>query len=151
MAAPLLKEIPQLIRAKIGLDRLEPRERMFVGIGVVFLACFFLLQFVVLPYLEAQQRLARSLTNKKADLEKILQLQKEHRLLRMAGGTDLRWSGQASGFSLFSFGSTREDQTADRLNEASDRGNGGSCPGIHRGDETAEGYPGAAGRFSEVD
>ena len=103
MAAPLLKEIPQRIRAKIGLDRLEPRERMFVGIGVVFLACFFLLQFVVLPYLEAQQRLARSLTNKKADLEKIIQLQKEHRLLRMAGGTDFRRSGQAVEFSLFSF------------------------------------------------
>ena len=51
MAAFSFKEIPLLIRAKTGLDRLEPRERMFVGIGVVFLACFFLLQFVLSPYI----------------------------------------------------------------------------------------------------
>ena len=78
MAAPLSKEILQRIRDTIGFDRLEPRERMFVGIGVVFLACFFLLQFVVLPYLQARHRLAGSLSNKKADLEKIVQLQKEY-------------------------------------------------------------------------
>jgi general secretion pathway protein M len=99
MAAPLFKEIPQRIREKIGFDRLEARERMFVGIGVVFLACFFLLQFVVSPYLQARQRLAGSLSNKKADLEKIVQLQKEY--LRLAGGTD--FTGRPAGFSLFSF------------------------------------------------
>lgn len=103
MAAFSLKEIPLLIRAKTGLDRLEPRERMFIGIGVVFLACFFLLQFVLSPYIEARQRLARSLASKKADLEKIGQLQKEYRHLRMSGGTDGRPSGQMDGFSLFSF------------------------------------------------
>jgi type II secretory pathway component PulM len=101
MAAPLFKEIPQRIRDKVGFDRLEPRERMFVGVGVVFLACFFLLQFVISPYLQARQRLAGSLSNKKADLEKIMQLQKEYRHLRLAGGTD--FTGQTAGFSLFSF------------------------------------------------
>jgi hypothetical protein len=102
--ASFLRDILPFIRGKIGFDRLEPRERMFVGIGAVFLACFFLLQFVVSPYLEARQRLAGSLIKKKTDLETIVELQKEYRRLQMAGGTDSRLlSGQASGFSLFAF------------------------------------------------
>jgi type II secretory pathway component PulM len=103
MAAFSIKEIPLFIQAQAGFDRLEPRERMFVRIGVVFLACFFLLQFVISPYLDARQRLARSLAVKKADLEKIVQLQKEYRRLRPAGGADFRPVGQTAGFSLFSF------------------------------------------------
>jgi type II secretory pathway component PulM len=103
MAAFSFKEIPLFNRAKTGLDGFEPRERTFIGIGVVFLVCFFLLQFVLSPYIGARQRLARSLAAKKADLEKIVQLQKEYRLLRITGGTDGRPSGQTAGFSLFSF------------------------------------------------
>jgi general secretion pathway protein M len=102
MAAPLFKEIPRRIRENIGFDRLEPRERLFVGIGAVFLACFFLLLFVISPYFEARHRLAGSLANKKADLEKIVQLQREYRHLRTAAGTDFKL-GQTAGFSLFSF------------------------------------------------
>jgi general secretion pathway protein M len=103
MAAFSFKEIPLFIQVRAGFNRLEPRERMFVRIGVVFLACFFLLQFVISPYLDARQRLARSLAVKKADLEKIVQLQKEYRHLRPAGATDSRLAGQPAGFSLFSF------------------------------------------------
>ncbi len=104
MADHWYKQILQSIRGKIRLDRLDRREKIILGLGIAFILCFFLIQFVLLPNLEARKRLTRSLADKRSQLAKIIQMQKEYLSLKgQAGGTKNRLSERAPGFTLFSF------------------------------------------------
>jgi general secretion pathway protein M len=98
------KKILQSIRGKFSFQQLERREKLFLGIGTAFLLCFFLIQLVIVPYLDTRKRLTRSLTDKRSNLAKIMDMQKEYfRLKSQAGGTYNRLSERAPGFTLFSF------------------------------------------------
>lgn len=92
------------LRKKIGIQQLEKREKIFLSIGVIFLLCFCLIQFVFFPYFDARKRLTRSIASKREDLAKIMQMQQKYRLLKhQAGTTKDKLSERAPGFTLFSF------------------------------------------------
>jgi len=98
------KQILSVIREKFGFNRLEPREKKVVGIGMVVVGCILLLQFVISPYLQARRQLAVSLASRKSDLAQIVKLQQEYRGLKnISGAKDSRVSRHPAGFSLFSF------------------------------------------------
>jgi len=98
------KRIWRSLRKRIGFQRLESREKIFLFIGVVFLLCFLILRFVFFPYLDARKRLTRSIEAKRADLVKIEQMQKEYRALEhQVGATQDKLTERESGFTLFSF------------------------------------------------
>jgi hypothetical protein len=92
------------IREKSGYDQLEPREKFLVRFGGIFCIVFLIFQFVVSPYFSARQRLARSVREKKAELVKIVALQKRYRQLQglvSSGANGI--TGRSADFSLFSF------------------------------------------------
>lgn len=104
MARKSIKDFLELVRKKIDFQRLEKREKVFLTVGVVFLICFCVIQFIIFPYLDAKKRLDKSLAVKKADLARIIQMQKEYvHLEKQAGVTQNRLSERAPGFTLFSF------------------------------------------------
>lgn len=89
---------------KTGYEQLEQREKVFVGIGGLFLILFLLLQLVVIPFFSARQRLVRSVDDKKSALVKIVDLQKRYRQLQgTAERSRAEIAGHGTGFSLFSF------------------------------------------------
>ncbi|MDR3631685.1 MAG: type II secretion system protein GspM [Desulfocapsaceae bacterium] len=104
MTPLLLRQKLRSIWGKTGIQRLEQREKIFLGVGVVFLLCFFLMQVVFFPYLDAKKRLAKSLKDKRSYAVKIVQMQKEYRLLKgQAETTKGKLSEREPGFTLFSF------------------------------------------------
>ncbi len=104
MIFPTAAKILPVIREKIGYDRMGPQEKLLVGAGGVFLILFLVFQLIVFPYFSARQRLARSVKEEKAELAKIVDLQRQYRRLQGAdGGVETGGAGQGTGFSLFSF------------------------------------------------
>ncbi|MEE4242843.1 MAG: hypothetical protein V2I36_15350 [Desulfopila sp.] len=92
------------IREKSGFDKLESREKLIVLIGLCFLVIFALVQFVVMPYLDADSRLDSSISQKEAELVELQLLQQDYRSLRAeAGGIREQLQKRPSSFSLFSF------------------------------------------------
>jgi general secretion pathway protein M len=101
--APFLKNL-SWVKEKTGYDQLEPREKLFVAFGVVFLFSFLLFQVIVAPYFTARQRLARSVNVKKAELAKIVELQGQYQRLQGIGNDgSVGLAGHKADFSLFSF------------------------------------------------
>ncbi len=91
-------------RKKIGIDRLEKREKIIIGFGIVFVTGFIFLQAMVLPYLEARSTMTRSLNRNENELVDIQLLRQEYLELKSRqGDIEKRLVVRTPGFSLFSF------------------------------------------------
>jgi uncharacterized membrane protein YhiD involved in acid resistance len=75
---------------------------LFGGIG--FILCFGVLQLVIIPVLDAQDNLEKSISRKKQELNKIRELQQEYYTLKSEEGTvQARIDQRKSDFTLFTF------------------------------------------------
>lgn len=91
-------------RKKIGIDRLEKREKLILLFGIFFVAGFIVLQGVLLPYVEARKTMTRSLSRNETELADIQLLRQEYLELKSRqGDIEERLVERAPGFSLFSF------------------------------------------------
>lgn len=91
-------------RKKSGYNRLEYREKLFLLLGTVFVTCFLLFQGVVAPYIDAKDRLERSLDRKGKDVLEMAILKKEYEdLMQRQGEIASRIEKRSPQFSLFSF------------------------------------------------
>ena len=98
------KTLLENIWEKSGIEKLDSRERwvLFGGMGFVF--CFLVLQLVILPVLDAQSNLKKSIERKKQELTKIRELQQDYRTLKSEEGTiQARIDQRGAGFTLFTF------------------------------------------------
>lgn len=91
-------------RKRIGLDRLEKREKFILLFGIFFVVGFIVLQAMVLPYVEARQTMTRSLSRNESELVDIQLLRQEYLELKSRqGDIEKRLTARTPGFSLFSF------------------------------------------------
>ena len=91
-------------RKRIGLDRLEKREKYILLFGIFFVVGFIVLQAMVLPYVEARQTMTRSLSRNESELVDIQLLRQEYLELKSRqGDIEKRLTARTPGFSLFSF------------------------------------------------
>ncbi len=91
-------------REKSGLDRLDPREKLILLLGIAFVFCFLLLQAAILPYFDAKEQLERSLQRKQNDVLEMALLQKQYRELKQRQGQIAEKIEQRNPqFSLFGF------------------------------------------------
>ena len=91
-------------RKRIGLDRLEKREKYILLFGIFFVVGFIVLQAMVLPYVEARQTMTRSLSRNESELVDIQLLRQEYLELKSRqGDIEKRLTERTPGFSLFSF------------------------------------------------
>jgi general secretion pathway protein M len=84
--------------------KLARREKYFVSAAALFIAIFFLLQFLIAPFFENRRRLQRGVRAKEDGLKQIVGLSSEyHRYQR--GSQDIRkiLARRKKGFTLFSF------------------------------------------------
>ncbi len=96
----LLKDIWK----KSGIEKLDSRERWVLFGGIAFVLCFLVLQLVIVPVLDAQSNLEKSITRKKQELVKIKELQQEYHALKSEEGTiQTRIDQRGAGFTLFTF------------------------------------------------
>ena len=91
-------------RKKIGIDRLEKREKLILLFGIFFVTGFIVLQAIVLPYMEARKTMTRSLSRNESELVGIELLRQEYLDLKSRqGDIEKRLAERTPGFSLFSF------------------------------------------------
>jgi general secretion pathway protein M len=91
-------------RKRIGIDRLEKREKYILLFGVFFVIGFIVLQAMVLPYVDARQTMTRSLSRNESELVDIQLLRQEYLELKSRqGDIEKRLTERTPGFSLFSF------------------------------------------------
>lgn len=99
--------VKQKIRAagkKVGIDRLERREKIILLFGAFFVAGFIILQTVITPLVEARKTMTRSLTRNQSELVDIQLLRQEYLELKSRqGDIEKRLANRTPGFSLFSF------------------------------------------------
>ena len=108
----MLSEYIANIREKSGFDNLEKREKTTIIIGICFVLCFLILQFGITPYIDARQKVEKSIKNRKSDLVELQMLQQEYRSLRAeTGGIKEQLSKRAANFSLFTFLDTQAAET----------------------------------------
>ena len=89
---------------KSGIEKLNSRERWVLFGGIGFVACFLLLQLVIIPVLDARNNLGKSIARKKQELIEIKLLQQEYYTLKSEEGTiQARINQRPSGFTLFTF------------------------------------------------
>lgn len=92
------------IKSRLGLDRLQKREKRVLLAGLIFVLGFLILQLAVLPYMDARERLGASLRKNEKELVDIQLLRQEYLELK-SKQSDIRsrLGKRAEGFSLFSF------------------------------------------------
>lgn len=89
---------------KSGIEKLNSRERWVLFGGIGFVACFLLLQLVIIPVLDARNNLEKSIARKKQELIEIKLLQQEYYTLKSEEGTiQARINQRPAGFTLFTF------------------------------------------------
>ena len=99
-----IRKVLDSVSKKSGYERLEPRERFFLLGGIVFICGFLIFQGVISPFLDARQKLERSLLQKKNDMLEMEILKGDYQELRLRQGEITRMIDQRSpNFSLFSF------------------------------------------------
>ena len=119
---------------KSGIEKLNSRERWVLFGGIGFVACFLLLQLVIITVLDARNNLEKSIARKKQELIEIKLLQQEYYTLKSEEGTiQARINQRPAGFTLFTFLDQRATEakvkkqimymkpstvTGDELNEA---------------------------------
>ncbi len=108
----MISQYVTIIREKSGFDKLEKREKLTIIIGVCFIVCFLILQFAITPYIDARNRVEKSISKRKSDLVELQMLQQEYRSLRAeTGGIKKQLSKRAANFSLFTFLDTQAAET----------------------------------------
>lgn len=86
------------------LNRLSRRERYALILGLSFICLFILIEFVISPLLEKQDKLRRSLRANTETLEKIQQLRSEYEELNaQTKMSEQYFTDRPKGFTLFSF------------------------------------------------
>ena len=104
MTVLILRNAIHVAMGKIGFNKLEKREKRVAVAGVIFLLCFALFHFTVLPLLQARQQTKKALIQKKENIKKIHQLQEEYRQLQnQAVNIQNRLQKRSPSFTLFSF------------------------------------------------
>jgi general secretion pathway protein M len=89
---------------KSGIEKLSSRERWVLFGGIGFVLCFAVLQLVIIPVLDAQDNLEKSISSKKQELKQIRKLQQDYYTLKSEEGTvQARIDQRQSGFTLFTF------------------------------------------------
>jgi general secretion pathway protein M len=89
---------------KSGIEKLNNRERWVLFGGIGFILCFAVLQLVIIPVLDAQDNLEKSISRKKQELNQIRELQQDYYTLKSEEGTvQARIDQRESGFTLFTF------------------------------------------------
>ena len=104
MTSLLDKNFLKNIWQKSGIEKLSSRERWVVFGGIGFILCFAVLQLVIIPVVDAENNLEKSITRKKQELAEIKKLQQEYYSLKSEAGTiQARIDQRGAGFSLFTF------------------------------------------------
>ena len=99
-----LKKKIGALRKKLGIDRLEKRERYILLFGVFFVTGFVVFQTMLMPYMEARNTMQRSLSRNESELADIELLRKEYLELKSRqGDIEKKLINRTPGFSLFSF------------------------------------------------
>lgn len=89
---------------KSGIEKLSSRERWVLFGGIGFVLCFAVLQLVIIPVVDAQANLERSISRKKIELNQIRELQQDYYTLKSEEGTvQARIDQREPGFTLFTF------------------------------------------------
>ncbi len=92
------------IREKLGIDTLDVREKRVLFGGVLFVVCFAIIQFAIVPFWEARTDLERSIQRKHQELVDIKLLQQEFReLKKREGGIRAKIGKRQPEFTLFTF------------------------------------------------
>ena len=80
------------------------REKLLISALLVFAGCLLLFHFLFSPLLDSRQRLQKSLSNKRVELQEIRNLQKEYQSLQhQTGNIQERITKRPKTFTLFSF------------------------------------------------
>jgi hypothetical protein len=112
MASLLNNKTLRNLWEKSGIKNLEDREKLVLGGGVVFLICFMLFRFAIVPFISAKNYLENSTERKKEELVRIKELQQEHLTLKNEQGTiEAMIKERGTNFSLFTF----LDQQAEKV------------------------------------
>lgn len=83
---------------------LEKREKIILGIGAFFVLSFAVLQLLINPYLDAREKLTKSIIRNRADLVTIKELQHQYLRQNKTQNTLLeRIAQRPATFSLFTF------------------------------------------------
>lgn len=86
------------------IGKLNKRERIAVSAAVVAVLAFIVFQFVVIPYREKQDRMARALRSKTEALAEMKALKAEYdALTEKARMSKVKFARRDQGFTLFSF------------------------------------------------
>lgn len=89
---------------KTGWSRMARREKLLISALLVFAGCLLLFHFLFAPLLDSRQRLQKSLSNKRVELQEIRNLQKEYQSLQhQTGNIQERITKRPKTFTLFSF------------------------------------------------
>lgn len=89
---------------KSGIEKLNSRERWVLFGGIGFVVCFLLLQWVIIPVLDAHNNLEKSIARKKQEVIEIKLLQQEYYTLKNEEGTiQARINQRPADFTLFTF------------------------------------------------
>ncbi len=86
------------------LSKLSKREKIAVSIGVGFIALVMIAQVAVFPFMDARERLKRSLTSYTISYNEIKQLRMKYLAMqKRADDSKTRFDRRQRGFTLFSF------------------------------------------------
>ena len=87
----------------IGL-KLTRRERIYVTLGGLLVTGFVAFQFIILPLVNAHEKLRHSITVQEKALEEVIALRTEYQLLRIdSGNIGAVLANRSTDFTLFSF------------------------------------------------
>lgn len=85
-------------------NRLSSRERLIVGVGLVFVICFLVYEVVVDPFFSSKHRLERVIQNKENDVVELKLLQQHYQQISVNKRDIIEQLAQRSpDFSLFSY------------------------------------------------
>ena len=97
--------------SRLGLEKLSPRERRVISIGLLFVVVFFALQLLVVPFFEARKNLVLAIERKQQELLQIKELQKEFQALKKTENhLQEKLAARAPRFSLFAFVERQAEQ-----------------------------------------
>lgn len=84
--------------------KLTKREKLYVSLGALLVTLFLVFQFILLPLVNAQEKVRHSIKVQKKALEEIIALRDEYRTLRVdSGNIGVILARRPKGFTLFSF------------------------------------------------
>jgi general secretion pathway protein M len=104
MASFSIKERLEKAKKLSGYERLERREKLFIGGGVAVLLLVLIFNLVVSPMMDQRKRTQRAIVNRELDLKTMKVLQEEYKqLANKVGGIAERLEQRPPEFTLFSF------------------------------------------------